>query len=230
MIQFNLLPDIKQQFIKAKRTQGLVTTIAFIVGAGCIAILVLLFLVVDVLQKAHLDAVNKDITKYTNQLNSNTDLPKILTVQNQLKSLPKLFAQRPVVSRLFDDLSKIIPQGVNVASFAIDYGQHTMSFTGNANSLDTVNQFVDTLKFTTYTTPNNSTPVKAFNSVVLGSFGRADKGSANYIISLSYDPAIFDSSQVPQLNVPNITSTRSSTDEPIFKDLPKTTTQTNQVP
>ncbi len=231
MVQFNLLPDIKQQFIKARQSQRVVITVASIVAVACIFILVVMFTVVNVLQKKHLKDVNNDITKYNSQLQTDPNLPKILTVQNQLKTLPGLHASKPVTSRLFDAkdkkgyLSKIVPAKVNISQLNIDFGLHTMIFTGDADSISTINQFVDTLKFTTYTLPGVTVAKDAFPSVVLGSFARTEKG-ATYTINLTYDPAIFNSSANPNLVVPSKITTRSSTDKPsdLFKPVPTTPT------
>src|SRR5689334_20407685 len=102
MIQFNLLPDVKLEYLKAQRLKQAVVSIAAIVAGVVLAVLVILFLVVDVFQKQHLKAVNNDIKTYTAKLQSIPDLNKILTVQNQLNSLPALHAQKPVTSRLFN--------------------------------------------------------------------------------------------------------------------------------
>jgi len=221
MIQFNLLPDVKLEYLKARRTQSLVTTFAAVISAASLFILIVLFLVVNVFQSGHLKAVNKDIASYTSELNDNQELPKILTVQNQLKSLPGLLAQRPVTSRLFKDLPKIIPAKVSISQITIDFQQNTLNFTGNAPNIQTINQLVDTLKFTNYTTDTSDTPVNAFSNVVLTSFGKTDKG-ASYAVTASFDPTIFNSSVLPNLTVP--AGPRSASTE-LFKDTPQTTNQ-----
>ena len=230
MIQFNLLPDVKLQYIKARRMQHLVTTLAAMVTALSLFIMIVLFLVVNVLQKKHLKDVNKDISSYTAQLNDSQDLPKILTVQNQLKSLPNLLAQRPVTSRLFGYLPKIIPDKVSISQISVDFQQNTISFTGSADSIETINKLVDTLKFTTYTTPDNDTPANAFSNVVLSNFGSSSKGGASYSINASFDEAIFNSADTPKLTVPEITTTRSTTSEPLFKAPLQSTTQSGTSP
>lgn len=51
MIEFNLLPAVKQEYIKVQRSKRMVITIALIVGAIAIAIFVVLFVNVNILQK-----------------------------------------------------------------------------------------------------------------------------------------------------------------------------------
>ena len=61
MIQFNLLPDIKLEYIKAKRMKRSVILISSVVGGSAFAIFILLFLVVNVAQKQHLSNLQADL-------------------------------------------------------------------------------------------------------------------------------------------------------------------------
>ncbi len=152
MIQFNLLPNVKLEFIKAQRLKRAILSVAVIVSGASLLLLVLLFLAVDVFQKQYLKSVNNDIQTNSAKLQSITDIDKVLTIQNQLISLPGLHASKPVTSRLFTYLKQIVPDKVKISQLDIDFDQHTLTFTGSADELSTVNKFVDTLKFTTYTT------------------------------------------------------------------------------
>lgn len=228
MIQFNLLPDVKQQYIKAKNLKRTAVVISMIVAASALFIFVLLFTTVNILQKKHLSDLSKDIKTQTATLKNTPDLDKVLTIQNQLKSLPDLHNQKPVVSRLFTYIAQLTPAKINIGKLDVDFDAKTINITGTADALSSVNQFVDTMKFTTYAYPTGdtagtNTSGKAFTGVVLGSFGRTDK-DATYQISLSFDPLIFDSSKNITLTVPKITSTRSETEKPtdLFKALPAT--------
>ena len=97
MIQFNLLPDVKLEYIKAKKSKRLVALISTLTCAVAIALVVLLFTVVNVFQKQHLSDLNADIKKYSTSLKNTKDLDKILTIQNQLKSFLSRFNQRSSV-------------------------------------------------------------------------------------------------------------------------------------
>lgn len=230
MIQFNLLPEIKQHYIKANRVKHLVLLGSAVVGGIALSILAILFLVVGVLQKQHLDDLSKDIKTYSTQLQKTSDLNKILTIQNQLKSLPDLHSKKVVASRLFNYLSQLTPIQATIATINIDFATNTITLGGSADSLGTVNKFVDTLKFTTYKVKDTNTTPPAFSKVVLTSFGRTDT-SASYQISTFFDPVIFDGASDVTLAVPHIISTRSETEKPteLFKptDNPNTT---NKVP
>jgi hypothetical protein len=216
MIQFNLLPDVKQQFINAKRQKRLINFLAFAAAGVSITLLILFFSFVQIAQKKHMSDLNGDIKKYTDQLKSTPDLDKVLTIQNQLKSLPQLFASRPSTSRLFGYIGQLTPAKVSIAKFDVDFSANTFDITGSADSLETINKYVDTFKFTTYTTDaDTTTQNQAFKGVVLSGFNR-DSKAATYEITLTFDPGIFDGSKAVKLNVPNQITTRSETEQPLF--------------
>lgn len=212
MIQLNLLPDVKLQYLKARRTQRLVVSVSMLVIIVSFVVLALLISTVDIIQKKSLSDLNRDIGTYTHQLQSTPNLNKILTVQNQLQVLTSLHDQKPAASRLFGYLQQVTPSSASISQLNIDYTQNTLSLTGNADSLDTVNAFTDTLKFTTYKKSDGSS-ANAFSSVVLAQFSRNAAG-ATYTITATFDPAIFNSANNTSLTVPSIISTRSIIEQP----------------
>jgi len=217
MVQLNLLPNIKQEFVKARRMKRLVMAISILLTAISLIIFIILILIVDVAQKNNLKNIDKDIKKYTTQLKGTPDLNQILTVQNQLNSLPALNAQKPATSRLFDYVKQLTPNNVFITSINIDYTLYTVSLTGTADSADTINTFVDTLKFTTYNLVDingtKPTATKAFSSVVLGSFSQTTS-KPTFAVTFSFDPLIFDNTNTTILTVPNIISSRSAVNQP----------------
>ncbi len=211
LVQFNLLPDVKLAYIKARRTKRIVMLIAVGAGGVAFAALVLLFMVVNVLQKQHLSNLNKDIKRDSATLQGTEDINKILTVQNQLVSLPVLHAAKPATTRLGTYLKQIVPAQVSISKLDVDFPNTKFNFSGSADSLGTINKFVDTLKFTDYQL--DGVKQRAFSEVVLTSFGRSDNG-ANYQIDLKFDSSIFDQNKSVTLEVPNIISSRSETEKP----------------
>ncbi len=223
MIQLNLLPDVKLQYIKAQRSRRLVLSIAIVVGTAAIALLAIL-LTVDGLQKKHLSDLNRDIASETSQLQGKKDINKILTVQNQLESLTALHAGKPAGTRLFTYLNEVTPANVDITDLTVDFTKQTVTITGTAGALSSVNKYVDTLKFTNYTTDKTTGTSHAFNSVVLSNFGLGTNASntsqpASYTIMLAYDKNIFDITQKINLSIPSTTTTRAQIDQPtdLFK-------------
>jgi hypothetical protein len=234
MIQLNLLPDVKTKYIKTQRTKRTVLLSTFIISGASVGIVLLLASVVYGAQSLRLNSLNSDIKDKTAELKKVDSLDKILTIQNQLKTLPGLHSEKPVVSRVFTFLPQITPIDVSIASYDLKLDDSTMQFTGTAKDLISVNKFVDTLKFTKFNTDSNpevSNALPAFSAVVLSSFSRSDK-DASYTVTLKYNPALFSASnKTVTLVVPKITSTRSETERPVdlFKAQPvaPTTGSTN---
>jgi uncharacterized membrane protein len=200
-----------------------VLSVAVLASLISVALLVLL-LVVDGLQKKHLSDLSSDIAKESQQLEQKPQIDKILTVQNQLQSLTALHDSKPAVSRLFTYLNQVTPANVNITNLAVDYTANTMTITGTSNALSSVNKYIDTLKFTTYS--NGANTSKAFSNVVLSTFGvSASSGNqTTYSLTLGYDPAIFNITQDIALSVPSQVTTRAVLEQPqdLFQAAPAT--------
>jgi Tfp pilus assembly protein PilN len=214
-IQFNLLPEVKLNFIKARRTQKVVTGIALLVAGVALVFFILLLFTVDVVQKKQLRDASGQIKEANQKLNNIDGLGQIVTVQNQLQTLASLHHNKHAVSRFSTYLPHITPTNVSIGSMAIDFTQNSMIISGTADSQKTVNTFIDTLKFTTFKTSESAQSSPAFPSVVETSFSIAT-GSASYSLTVQFDPKLFDNNlaATPVLNVPQLTSTRSVLDDP----------------
>lgn len=226
MIQFNLLPNVKQEYIKAKRLKHSVIVISLLVAAASLFVFIMMFLTVYVFQKTHLTNLNSDIESSTQTLKNTPNLNKILTIQNQLNKLPELHDKKPVVTRLTNYLSAITPAQVNIGEMVADFDEKTIEVKGTSDTLQNVNKFVDTIKFTTFKDNGAESETKPFTGVVLSEFVRNDK-ETTYTISFSFDEVIFDINHNIALTVPKITSTRSETEKPteLFKALPEVKNQ-----
>ena len=237
MIQFNLLPDVKLDYIKAVQRKRLISFVAIIVSSVSIIVFVLLFLFVRVNQTRHLANLDSDIKSSVDKLKENPDLDKILTIQNQLKSLPGLHDQKVLSSRVFSYLGQLTPAQATITTADIDLEANTILIKGGADSVVTVNKFIDTLKFTDFSFGgDNAVTDKAFGNVVLQRFtvqkdANPQSGSAQvtYEINMEFKAEIFantakEGSAVANdvtLTVPNIVTTRSETQKPVDLFKPK---------
>lgn len=213
-VQFNLLPDVKQAYIKAQRTKNTISAIAVITAIVSAVIFVLMLSVVYGVNRVQLANADKDINNYKTQLNNIPDLNKVLTVQNQLGTILTLHQNKHVSSRLFDYLPQVTPTNIKMGRLDIDFTANTMQINGTSDSQKSINTFIDTLKFTTYKIDGQDSNKKAFPSVVESSFGLDQKG-ANYGLTVQFDPALFANNQKVTLNVPSgLATTRSVLADP----------------
>lgn len=214
MIQFNLLPDIKIQYIHARRQKQMVLLGSTLTIAACVVVIAVLVSVVFVVQKKSIADLNRDIAAASDELQGTPNLTKMLTVQNQLKALPALHDQKAVASRIFGYITQSTPTEASISRLNVDFATQAITISGETTTLETVNRFTDTLKFTTYHTENMPKDEKlAFSNVVLSAFGRDSKG-ASYTINFTFDPIIFSEAEEVTLTVPNKITTRSQTEQP----------------
>lgn len=217
MVQFNLLPDVKLEYLKAQRTKRSVMMASISLTSLAVFVLILLFLIVNVFQKQHISNLDDDIQSKISQLEAVEDLDRVLTVQNQLNSLTQLHEGRPAASRLYDYLVQLTPQDAKISEVSVDFAANSITISGSAGSLETVNRFTDILKFTEYS--DGELSERAFSGVVLSEFGveqggNSSHGRTSYSIQFAYQPAIFDNTKTVSLQVPSIISTRSVVETP----------------
>lgn len=206
MIQLNLLPEVKIQYIKARRTKHLMMLSSMVVIGASLFVFVLMLFTVNVLQKKSLNDLNKDIKKYSADIRSTKDLDKILTVQNQLGALSGLHEQKPVSSRIYTYLAQVTPVSAKISSMNLDLEQNTITLNGTTPSFEALYAYTATLKATKYVVAGNDADSKAaFSSVVWTSFSR-DKVGASFTISANFDPEIFKSENDVTLKVPSQTT------------------------
>ena len=212
-VQFNLLPDVKLEFDRQQRTKRLVIAVSSLTVGVVVTLFIISFVIVDVLQKQLLTSASNDITKYSNNIKKIDNIEKILTIQNQLNSLPSLHQKKHLTSLLFDYLPQVTPTNVNIGKLDLDTGASTLTISGTADTVESINKFVDTLKFTSFTTADDSTKNPAFINVVLSKVDRNDK-AASYTIDAGFDTSLFDATKKVSLVVPKETTTRSIINTP----------------
>ena len=161
-VEFNLLPDTKMDVVKAGRTRSTIISIAFLVSGASLAIFLLLLFTVYIVQNKQLNDANKDIQTANEKLKSISSIEKILTVQNQLNTLPSLQQKKHVSSRLFSYLPQVTPTNVSITHLTVDSSTNQLKISGDANSQHAVNTFADTLKFTTFKINSDDEPKKLF--------------------------------------------------------------------
>lgn len=226
-IQFNLLPDIKLQLDKAKRVQDLVFRAAVITSAVSVALFLLMLIMVGVVQKTQLNNAAKAQDTASAQLKNISNLGQVITVQNQLQTLVGLHQSKHITSRIFMYLPQVTPANASIGKLDIDLTGATMSISGNADSQKTVNTFIDSLKFTTYTLGSDDNMQSAFPSVVESAFA-INPTNVSYTLDIQFDPKLFANDlldgqgrpQEPKLSVPKLTTTKSGVNDinnPIFK-------------
>lgn len=113
MIEINLVPDVKQELIKAQRVRSSVISIAIIAGLASVAVVVLLAIWVFAVQTGRGFLVDNTIKDESGKLASVEDVSNTLTIQNQLSKLSAMHNAKHIDSRVFDMLTTINPEAPN---------------------------------------------------------------------------------------------------------------------
>lgn len=229
MIQFNLLPDIKLEYIRAARTKRLAILFSVLVSAVVIAVNGVLAFSTFYVQAKHISNLSSDIDQRKQELEGTESIDEILTIQNQLSTLTGLHEQKPELSRAYDFLQSMTPSNVYIADVNIDLAEGTFEISGQADELVDVNKYVDTIKFTQYRiipeqeegaeeqiVVEELEKVNAFSEVVLSNF-TIDDEETSYSIVFKFDPLLFDNTKNVQFLVPNKVTTRSQVERPLFQ-------------
>lgn len=203
MIQINLIPDIKQELLRAQRTRRTAISISIFIGLAAAGLVVILAVLLGV-QLVHQNITKANITKEYNTLKNVDSIEDVLTIQNQLKTLQSYQDTRTMDSRIFDVLTAINPVSPNNVSFSsvkLDPTEDTITIEGSA-----ANGYAatETLRKTILNTKVESGSGDSLEStdltsdVTIGetSYGEAADGTRvlSFTISFTYPKGLFDNS------------------------------------
>ncbi len=149
MIEINLVPDVKQELIKAQRTRTTVVTFSIFAGLGALALVVLLLFYIFAIQTVRTIVADKAITDDSKTLSEFEDLPKMLTLQNQLKQISIQNESRRVDSRIFDMLQAVIPPApheIKISSIELEADTDKITIMGETPNYDSVEIFKKTIE------------------------------------------------------------------------------------
>ena len=244
MIQLNLLPDIKLEYQKARRTQAKVVSGAILVCIASVGAVVLAVMWVYGIQGLQRSQLTKGIEKKYSELSAIKDIDKYVTVQKQLSNISGLHSQKIIMSRVFDVMSKLnpkAPNNVRISTMSVDTATTTINLDGQTDSFTGLETFRDTLKNASL----SYTPIAAGSGQAAGSLtteklftpesvtiltqgiGKTAEGKplVSFKMSMQYNPKVFavDVTNVAVI-VPNKETTQSKEDAPsVFSQAEVTT-------
>ncbi len=203
MIEINLVPDVKQDLIKAKQVRTLVVSGAIVVGIVAVGIVVLLALYKFGVQEIRSSVAKSDIEKGLRELKETPDLANMLTIQNQLASVSELHDQKNISSRIFELLAAVNPSAPNqvtFTSFKFD-AQNTLirmeaQTQGGYTSADVFKKMVQAVKFDYQPSLDaKATELPIVSEVVLSnlSYGEDSVGTKvlRFSVDMKYSPELF---------------------------------------
>ncbi len=136
--EVNLVPDIKDEMIKALKLRNFIFFLSAVVAIASVGVTLFIGLIAGG-QKLALDGKKTTIDNLSSKLNSYTDLNEFLTIKDQLGNISALTNNKQVMSRSFDVLSAILPTGpdvINLSELTVDLSgdQPTFHFVAKADA------------------------------------------------------------------------------------------------
>lgn len=235
MIELNLLPDIKQEFVAARRQKRVVVVTMVLTSIVSVGVVVLLGFYAFVGQNVRQALANEAIKSKSKELKAKKDIVRDLTIQNQLSSITQLHEQKPVYERLFDYLKILNPETPNNISISkvtitpTEDGDNALLIEASAKDYQAITVFKDTLENAQleYVDPEEddkqTQKIKLFSSVVISDTGigkdSSGKQVASFKATLLYEANAFAWNVTnSSVRVPNKKTNQSASN--VFADAP----------
>lgn len=209
MIEINLIPDVKQELLRAQRLRSIVISVAIftsIATAGLVVALVIYTFGVQTVRHTFLDQAIKD---GNTELSKIEDLSKTLTIQNQLGVISTLSESKRIDSRLFDVLTGVIPpapNNVQVSNLILNSGESSLMIEGQTQGYDSLEIFKKTVDagIIVYTQEGEEQKIKLAEDVTTYdvSYGENSEGQKvlRFTMKFSYPVELF-SAAIPAVSI-----------------------------
>ena len=200
MIEINLIPDVKQELIRAQRMRGAVISgsiVASIIAGSVVALLLIYVLIVQNARSGYLDG---QIKNGADSLSKVEDLSKILTIQNQLTKISDINQGKSLDSRVFDMLSAVTPGGANTVQFSeitVDNQEGTIKLEGQTAGYGTMEVFKKTVASAVieHTQNEEKTTTNLASDISISDVGFGENAAGEkvvrFILTFKYAPELF---------------------------------------
>lgn len=192
MIEINLIPDVKQELLRAQRVRAIVISSSILTAIIAGSLIVLLLVYIYGVQSIRHYALDEEIKKQDAQLSKVEDLSKILTIQNQLAKMNELNANKKIDSRVFDVLSAVVPpNSVQISKVDVNNETSTITLEGQAIAFDKMEIFKKTLDsaMIVYTKDGEEQEVKLASTLDTGniSYGSNANNEKVIVFTLTFE-------------------------------------------
>ena len=136
--EINLVPDIKEEMIRALKFRNLTFFICIIIASASVAA-ILVFASIAGGQQAIVNGKKETLSALSGKINSYGDLDDFLTIKSQLNNLDSISGNKKLLSRTFNIISALFPSGadyIKISELGINLSgeEPTISFDAQANA------------------------------------------------------------------------------------------------
>lgn len=202
MISINLIPDVKQELIRAQRVRSAVISLSNVIGIVAVGVVILLSVYVFGVQSVRGNLTDNSIESENATLVKVPDLSDTLTIQNQLTKLSEMHNNKAVSSRMFDMLLVVVPPPPNkiaISKVGLDTEEGTITVDAQAdNGYLALEVFRKTLAATNFVYradgDQQSVPLASDISDSNRSFGEDASGKKvlRFTVSFTYPTELFE--------------------------------------
>ena len=232
MIEINLIPDVKQELIRARMIRSAVVSTAITVTVIALAVVAVLSAYIFGVQTVRSAVADDAIKKGSAQLASVEDLSKVLTIQNQLTKINALNDDKKMTSRLFGLLEAIIPPAPNevkVSGLTIDAEAGTITLEGQTPTYPSLEAFKKTIaaahvRYNDDDDQQQDVALASDLSISNISYGEDATGAKvlRFTVSFAYTQELFspkiENSTIVLINGGNVTDSYLGIPKSIFTD------------
>lgn len=203
MIQINLVPDIKQEMLRAQRMRNI--TISFAILAGIVAGGIVVALIIILGAQTAVEKITEgQIDSQYKKLAATKDINNALTIQNQLNQISGLNNSRTIDSRLLDVLAAInppAPNDVKLSKVTLNPAESSIILEGSAvGGYPATDVFRKTILNTTVSAKQqgndmiDNTPLTSTVALQDTSYGQDASGSkvVRFTLTFNYPEGLFD--------------------------------------
>ncbi len=202
MIEINLIPDVKQELLKAQRQRAVVISGSITVGIIALAAVALLLVYIFGAQTVRGALLDQGITDQNKELSQVQGLSEMLTLQNQITVINQQADARVINSRMFEFLDAVVPQEPNQVRFSnvnVNAETKTISLEGQTLRYESMEIFKKTLQRSVvlYKDGDQELEAPAVSDISIGevSYGEDTAGQrvVRFKVSFVYAEELFSS-------------------------------------
>lgn len=207
MIEINLIPDVKQELLKAERARAVVISGSIITCIVAGSIVAILSVYIFGVQFGRNIIVDNSIKNGSEKLATVEDLSKLLTIQNQIKTINELNDTKAINSRLFDVLAAVTPPSPNevkVSLLTLNTEETSIRIEGQTKAYASMEVFKKTIDSSVILFNedgvDNQVDLASDVSLTESNYGEDSDGVKvlRFIVSFKYPPELF-SAKIAQL-------------------------------
>ena len=134
--EINLVPDVKNEFIKTLKFRNIVFFACIVVASGSLLV-ILISIAIAGGQQGFINSKQNTIAALEQKISDYSDLSDFLTIRDQLNNISAITENKTMLSRTFNILSAIIPNGtdyINISELSIDLSGEAPTFRFDAQA------------------------------------------------------------------------------------------------